>query len=213
MTPVLLPPTPLRQWPTTEDQHAILRAWINHKLNVRGAQNVERYLAAVRAGHGTSQERKLMSLAKQLDSAQAQDRSSALVKLCMLEADGGNYEQLRKLLPSLAPYLNPPIPPKRGRGQKLPQPERDLLRYRLAQAADDARHARKMIRDHYGVGRLRQQLGQRWSQIIDRETAVIVAARHSVANDKLTVNQVVTEVRKGRYRALRAPARNFLPSK
>jgi hypothetical protein len=212
MPPVLLPPTPLRQWPTTEDQHAILRAWINHRLNVRGAQNVERYLAAVRAGHGTPQVRKMMSLAARLDPrTQAKDRFSSLVQCTMLAADGGNYEPLRKLLPSLAPYLNPPIPPKRGRGQKLPQPERDLLRYRLAQAADDARHARKMIRDHYGVGRLRQQLGQKWSQILDRETAVIVAARHSVADDKLTVNQVITEVRKGRYRALCAPARNFPP--
>jgi hypothetical protein len=211
MTPVLLPPTPLRQWPTTEDQHAILRAWINHRLNIRGAQNVERYLAAVRAGHGTPRERKIMSLAARLDPrTQVKDRFS-LVQCAMLAADGGNYEPLRKLLPGLAPYLNPPIPPKRGRGQKLPQPERDLLRYRLAQAADDARHARKMIRDHYGVGRLRQQLGQRWSQILDRETAVIVAARHSVADDKLTVNQVVTEVRKGRYRMLCAPARNFPP--
>jgi hypothetical protein len=213
MPPVLSPPAPMLQWPTTEDQRAKLYAWVNHMLNVRGAKNIESYLAAIRAGHGTPLQRKLMSLGKQLDTrAQAQDQSSALVKLCMLVADGGDYGPLRKLLPDVV-YLNPPIPPKRRRGQKLPQPEQDLLRYRLAQAADDAHHARKIIRNHYSTERLRQQLGQRWSELLYREAATIVAARHSVANDKLSADQIVAEVRKGRYKALLAPARNFLPSK
>jgi hypothetical protein len=215
MPPVLPPPAPLLQWPTTEDRRAKLHAWVNHRLNVQGAKNVENYLAALSAGHGTPLQRKLMSLSDQLADprAQAKDRFSALIKLQMLVADGGNYEPLRKSFPDLAPYLNPPTPSKRGRGQKLQQPEQDLLRYRLAQAADDAHHARKIIRDHYSVERLRQQLGQQWGKIIGRETAVIMAARHSVANDKLSADQIVAEVRKGRYKALRGAARNFLPSK
>jgi hypothetical protein len=118
-------------------------------------------------------------------ASKPRDPQAAAVQAAIASAEYGNLDPLRKLLPRIARFLNPPPPPPPKRG-----PKRNYFREAgnpIGEAHDDVRRVRALWREHFG---------HVYRAISPRATE-IAAARYG-----LTEKQLLDD-RKTRYRRKR----------